>query len=117
MKEKKLFLPAQAIKPNVASNRGSCMATDLITVLGNPVGFMYREEPDNTLDSGWRFFAGSESQEYCEDPRNFEIYDINTIANYDFDIIPFLDSDYGSAFERDAKSHKFVLVEFPRSTE
>src|SRR5215831_15426900 len=68
MKEKVFFLPAHAIRPNLAPKRGSCLASDMITVHGHPVGFMYREEPDNELDSGWRFFAGSESQEYCDDP-------------------------------------------------
>ena len=62
MKEKVFFLPANAIKPNLAPGRGSCFASDLITVKGYPVGFMYREEPDNDLDSGWHFFSGSESK-------------------------------------------------------
>lgn len=113
MKEKVFFLPAHAIKPNVAPGRGSCFASDLITVKGYPVGFMYREEPDNDLDSGWHFFSGSESEEDCSDHENFAIYDVNTIANYDPDIIPFLDSEPGSAFERQRKSLNFVPTEFP----
>src|SRR5215831_3609540 len=100
MKEKVFFLPAHAIRPNLAPKRGSCLASDMITVHGHPVGFMYREEPDNELDSGWRFFAGSESQEYCDDPSNFELFDVNTIANCDPDIVPFLDADCGCSFER-----------------
>jgi hypothetical protein len=60
-------------------------------------------------DSGWRFFAGTEEQEYVDDPDNLQIYDVNTVANYDPDIIPFLRSPVGSAFERDA-SGKFVAV-------
>lgn len=46
------------------------------------------------------FFEGSEDQEYADDPSHFEIYDVNTIANYDTEIIPFLESPIGSAFER-----------------
>ena len=34
----------------------------MITVDGYPVGFMYREEP-NDVDGGWRFFSGKESQD------------------------------------------------------
>jgi len=44
---------------------------------------MYREAPYNSIDSGWHFFAGDETQEYTDNARNFEIYDVNTIANYD----------------------------------
>jgi hypothetical protein len=34
---------------------GFC-ATDKITVDGMNVGYMYREEPEDKMDSGWRFF-------------------------------------------------------------
>jgi hypothetical protein len=47
---------------------------------------MYREAPDNPDDSGWRFFAGDESQEYLDNSRNLEIENVNTIANYDPEI-------------------------------
>ena len=35
---------------------GGCFATDKITVDGMKVGYMYREEPDEPMDSGWLFF-------------------------------------------------------------
>ena len=87
---------------------GSCIASDRITVDGAPVGYMYREEPDNALDSGWRFFAGDESDEYCGDTTNFEIYDVNTIANYDPSIVSYLESPLGSAFERPREGDPFL---------
>jgi hypothetical protein len=47
--------------------RGACYASDRITVDGRPVGFAYRERPDSFQDSGWRFFAGGEIQEYADE--------------------------------------------------
>lgn len=88
---------------------GSCYATDKITVDGLPVGFMYREEPDDEYDSGWRFFSGTETQDYADDPGNTSIYEVNTIANYDKAIIPFLDSEPGTEFER-TKNNSFSIV-------
>ena len=117
MKEKTFWLPPEAIKPGLAAGRGSCIATDLITVQGNRVGFMYREAPDNDLDSGWRFFAGSETQEYLDNPEHLAIYDVNTIANYDPEIIPLLDSPHDIAFERDSQTGDFVRVDFPEDRE
>ena len=35
-------------------------------------GFVYREEPAFEQDSGWRFFSGAESDEFCEDATNFD---------------------------------------------
>ncbi|MBQ2598708.1 MAG: DUF2185 domain-containing protein, partial [Bacteroidales bacterium] len=37
---------------------------------------------------------------YADEPSHFGLYDVNTIANYDREIIPLLDSPVGSAFER-----------------
>ena len=97
----------------VAPGRGSCLATDRITVDRCPVGFMYRDSPDDAHDSGWRFFAGDETQQYLDDPVNFEVYDVNTIANYDSEIVSLLDADARSAFERDPETGGFVETDFP----
>ena len=113
MKERSFFIPREAIDHRLAPNRGSCYATDEITVKGNLVGFMYREQPDNPTDSGWRFFAGTESQEYVDDPNNLAIYDVNTIANYDPEISPLLDAPIGSAFERMVDHVGLVKAPFP----
>jgi hypothetical protein len=51
----------------LASGYGGCIATDKITVEGEPVTYMYREAPQNELDSGWRFFADTEDQAYIDD--------------------------------------------------
>ena len=112
MRQKTFFLPAEAIKRDLAPPQGYCIAADTITVQGKLVGFMYREKADHPDDSGWRFFCGEESDEYCSDPANFALYDVNTIANYDPAIIPFLDYQVGSAFERNPESG-FVATEFP----
>lgn len=107
---KKFALRADQIKP-LAENYGGCFATDMITVDGRKVGYMYREEPDNDVDSGWRFMSGRESDDYMDDAANHGVYDVNTIANYDPEIIPFLDAPIGSAFERKNGKGRFVEVE------
>ena len=108
--QKKFALPADRIRPLV-EGRGGCFATDMITVEGLKVGYMYREEPDFEIDSGWRFMSGRESQAYIDDAANLAIYDVNTIANYDPDIIPFLDAPVGAAFERQDGTGPFVAIE------
>ncbi len=106
----KIFkLAANEIKP-IATGLGSCIASDHITVNGRKVGYMYRDTPDNEIDSGWRFMSGKESQVFMNNPKNLEIYDVNTIANYDPDIIPLLSEPFGAAFERDKETGKFVEV-------
>ena len=85
-----------------------CLATDHITVLGKRVGWCYREKPDGQYpDSGWRFFSGEESDEYTNDVNNVGVYSLNTICNYDPDILPLLTAPYGTAYARgeDGKFH------------
>jgi len=98
---KKFRLKAEEIRP-LAFGYGGAIASDRITVDGRPVGYMYRIAPQNPQDSGWSFLAGDESDAYLDDPANFAIYDVNTIANYDPEIIASLEAPIGSAFIRGA---------------
>lgn len=78
-----------------------CLATDPVTIEGRPVGYMYREEPlTDRPDSGWRFFAGDETEEYVNNSEYSSVYTLNTICNYSPDIVPLLDSPVGTAYFR-----------------
>lgn len=106
---KRFKLEKEQIRP-LATGHGGCIASDMITVEGYPVRFMYREEPDDEHDSGWRFLSGFEGDAYLNDAGNLEVYDVNTIANYDPSIIPLLGSPSGSAFEKTSEAEQFVAV-------
>ena len=112
MPEKRFALNADEIRPLVG-NLGACFASDRIMVDGAPVGYMYREQPDFDADSGWRFLAGDESDEYLEQPETIGVYDVNTVANYDPDIIPLLTAPCGSAFARHSSTEPLEAVPPP----
>jgi hypothetical protein len=107
--EKKFRLRADEIR-RLIPPLGGCLASDRITVDGRSVGYMYRDEPDYPEDSGWRFVAGDESQEYLDNPDFCAIYEVNTIANYDPTIIPYLNAPIGSDFQRDPETGEFLAV-------
>lgn len=96
---KKYKISSGDIKKIIDSQKG-CIASDKITVEGLKIGYMYRENPTYESDSGWRFFVGDESEEYTNNADNFEIYDLNTICNYDNSIISYLNAEVGSSFEK-----------------
>jgi hypothetical protein len=110
-RDKVFKIPGNQIR-SLIPNMGGCFASDRITVDGSAVGYMYREQPDFEVDSGWRFFAGDESLAYVDICDNFAIYDVNTICNYDPAIIPYLDAPIGSTFGRVVDTDKFVQEEF-----
>ena len=88
-----------------------CIASDRIMVDGEKIGYMCREYADHDGDSGWRFTAGDEDEEYMSNPENAGVYTLNAVANVDMDIIPFLKSPVGSGFFRD-ENGKLVKDDF-----
>jgi len=107
--EKQFKIKAENIKQLIIP-MGACYASDKITVDGEQVSFMYREEAEFREDSGWRFLSGNENQEYANDPNNWAIYECNTIANYDIDIIDYLGSPLGTELERIQGTSEFKIV-------
>ncbi|APZ95414.1 DUF2185 domain-containing protein [Fuerstiella marisgermanici] len=90
---------------------GYILVSNEIMVDGKPIGFLYREPPDNSLDSGWRALSGDESHEYAEEANNFALYNASTVVNVAREIIPLLGLSAPVAFERDATTGNLVAVE------
>lgn len=112
MRDRKFAIPKEHIV-SLVPHSGGCLATDRITVEAAEVGYMYREDTDRQWDTGWRFFAGDENEEYINDLDNTTIYSVNTIANYDPDILPYLNTPAPCAFEKVNGTRKYKRVAFP----
>ncbi|HET9232411.1 MAG TPA: DUF2185 domain-containing protein [Vitreimonas sp.] len=116
----KTYLPKKDDVRELVKGQGDCVASDAITLPGRKVGYMLRESPEVAPgngargDSGWRFFAGDESDAYVANVVNFNIFPVNAIANLDPDIIPLLNSPPGSAFRRENGTGPFKRAPFPK---
>lgn len=88
---------------------GYVLATKMLVEGKRKVRYMYHEEPDNSRDSGWRFFCGDEDDEYVNDPNHLAMYDINTILAIDKSILPYLSCAVGAAMEREDENATFVV--------
>ncbi|MGL4818429.1 MAG: DUF2185 domain-containing protein [Bacilli bacterium] len=106
----KTYITGKMTIQQLIETKEGCLATDRITVDGCPIGFLYRDEPyqNGRPDTGWRFFAGDETEEYIDDLSHSAVWQLNTICNIDPDIIPYLHAPPGSAFIRD-ETGNFVL--------
>ena len=101
MKDKIFCKSIDEVKEIITKPMGYALTTDRVLVDGMPINYMYRQHPDNKQDSGWRFFSGDESEDYLDNPENIEIMNVNTIAHFDKTIIPFLESDFETAYAKD----------------
>lgn len=109
--KKQFYLKAEEITRLIDSEL-FCLATDRIMVEGAKVGYMKRDTPskNHEQESGWIFFEGTEDEEYMSDSSHIGIYKLNTLANYDRDIIPYLDLPAETALYRE-KDGKFYIDE------
>lgn len=83
----------------------ACLASKKILKDGYKVGYMYREEPESSYpDSGWRFFAGDETDEYTNDPTNFFLVSVGTVCNIDIAVEFYIEAQIGSSFVRSDKN-------------
>jgi hypothetical protein len=58
---------------------GYVIISKLVAIHLEPIGWAYKESPDDIYDSGWRIFSGKESQDYIDNANNMEILDISAI--------------------------------------
>jgi hypothetical protein len=94
-------LPAANSIEDLASKAG-CIATQRITKDGARVGYMIRSgDRSAPEDTGWQFFAGDEDEAFLDDSSNSHVFSVNTIANHDRAIIPFLNAPDNTAWIRD----------------
>src|SRR4051794_14797660 len=108
---KKFAIPREKLR-RLVPPMGGCLATDRIVVDGAPIGYMYRvKDPGEEADNGWRFFAGDETREYLADTSHTGIYALNTVANFDPDIIPYLNTPGPCAFEKIPGTNAYRRVE------
>lgn len=88
-----------------------CFVTNRILNDGARVGYLYREEPDNDRDSGWRFTANDESDEYMDDSKNISFVSVGAVLSRDESFIHLLDAPEGSSFAWDARTQSFVALD------
>ena len=101
-------IPGESSQPDKTMK--FCRVSGKITNEGMKVGFMYREEPDNGTDSGWRFLSGTETQKYINDENNSKITDIDIVAKLDPAIVPYLNRPFGTDLERVEGSDSFQVI-------
>ena len=80
---------------------------------GEPACWLYREDPDNERDSGWRVFAGDEADEYVADSANCSVLPLRELISADPGVETVLTEPAPAAFARDTQDDDFVSAQPP----
>jgi hypothetical protein len=86
-----------------------CFVTNNILNEGQPVGYLYREEPDYDVDSGWRFTTGTETDEYMENADNSSYVSLGAVLREDDSFVSLLEREPGVAFVKDENGNFIEL--------
>jgi hypothetical protein len=78
---------------------------------GAPVRFLYREAPDRADDSGWRVFAGDETDEYSNAPGNAVVLPLRDLLDRDAELKQVFRTPAPCAFERKDAKASFGRIE------
>lgn len=87
-----------------------CFVTKRVLNEGHKVGYLYREQPDDEKDSGWRITSNTENDEYMDDPGNVAYVSLGAVLSKDDSFVSLLGLPAGSAFIRDRSTGEFVAT-------
>lgn len=92
-------------------NIGAIFISNKILIEKEAPCWMYREEPENEGDSGWRVFSGTEDENYTDNPSNFKLVSAEQLIKIDESLKANLLAPAGFAFERDPNTKKWIISE------
>lgn len=96
-----------------ASYRLKCLVTRRVLEDGHRVGYLYRQQPDQEDDSGWRITVGDETQEYMADSKNCAYVSLGEVLSVDDSFRDLLGSASPCAYAREKSTGEFEPVEPP----
>ncbi|WP_439876063.1 immunity protein Imm33 domain-containing protein [Bacillus mycoides] len=74
--------------------------------------FLIKDDPTVEGDPGWSILSGYESDEYVNNPENFQIISVGVILNMDDSILEFLEEPPLCAYERNDKGSFYKIEDY-----
>lgn len=108
---KKKKAAAAAKKKAAATKKAALCSSRVVGPKRKAVLFAYRQEPDNDMDSGWRFLHGDESESFLGDAKNCLVTPMDLVLAMDPTLEGLLERPVGAAFRRASVAAKWELLE------
>lgn len=88
-----------------------CFASNKIFRDKEPVAVLFREAPEVPEDSGWRFFTGTETEEYMASPESMVFVSLGAVLRAGDAFVELLEAPVGSYFELNEETGQFEAVQ------
>ena len=77
------------------------------------IGYCYRDYPETSIDSGWRFLYGDEEEDYLDNPVNCEAIYLEEILSINPNLDVILIAPVGMEFEwdNDSETYKEIITD------
>ena len=96
---------------------GGCIVSKNILDGKGKVKWLFREEPVDKADNGWRVLSDIDTDEFINNPSNLIVCDFNTIANIEPSIIGIYLFPIGSDLQLVSQGGKITFVDNKTSKE
>jgi hypothetical protein len=74
------------------------------------IGYCYRDDPENGIDSGWRFLYGDEDEEYLDNPTHVESIYLEEMLSLNPALDLILGAPAGTEFEWDDETQSYIEI-------
>ena len=97
--------------PEYIKGSGACIVSRRVMDGTGRLKWMTRAVPSNLADTGWRFLADTDDEDFINDPANMLIRDYNAVAEVEPAIIPIYSMGVGSDLQLIVRDGKRSIVD------
>lgn len=89
-------------------NLGGCIVTKSLYEGTSKLKWIFREEPVNPVDNGWRAIGDSDTEEYINTPGNNLVVDFDRLVEIEPAVLAIYEMPVGTDLEFDSQRRVFI---------
>ncbi len=96
---------------NTVKDLGGCIVSNNILNGKGTIKWVFREEPVNDRDNGWRFLSNIDDEDYINNPLNLSVCDFNSIKVFEPSIFLIYNLPIGTELEIINENNKKYFID------
>ena len=105
---KDIFSKKKDMEPLNTHNLGGCIVTKSLLEGSSKLKWIFRENPCNPVDNGWRAIGDLDTQEYIDNPNNSVGVDFDRLVEIEPAVLAIYSLPIGTDLEFDSEKRVFI---------